>query len=178
MIILWKFSILISAFLLVQANCTYAVDEECVALNTLNGINSKLFALTDEVYPTNGLFFCSQVAPDQYQCDCPTFYACKDKPDPWGNSIGMCGCCAWYVPVIIITLVLLFLATPFILGSICCKSKWYLFGYPPPLPIIVPRRGAVTRVLTGPSIPPHLFTEFNIQHFADEEPHRVKREEL
>lgn len=163
--------------LFLLANPANASTPQCINLNNLNGLNYNLFGLTKEVYTSNDLLFCAKNAPPQYKCSCPTMYACREKPDPWGKNIGSCRCCAWYVVVLIVVLVVLFLASPIILLTVFCKWKWYLTGYPPPLPLIVPRRGAMTRVPTGPSIPPHLFTEFHRRNFSEDEPQRSRRAE-
>lgn len=173
----WAFFFLMTALILLNAAVVHADNRECVSLDSLQGINRKLLASVKESYATNALLFCASTAPSQYMCSCPMFYACDEKPDPWGKNIGSCNCCSWYVILICITLVLLCLGSPIIFLSVLCRKKWYLFGFPPPLPLIVPRRGAITRVLAGSSIPSHLFEEFSRQNFADDEPHRIKREE-
>lgn len=164
-------------FVFLVINPVEASESKCLKLIDLNGVNFNLFGLTDVSFTTTDLLFCSPDAPSQFKCTCPSIYSCHKKPDPWGKNIGSCECCAWYIILIIVVLVILMMVPPAILLTVLCKKKWYLTGDPPALPLIVPRRGAMTRVPTGPSIPPHLFTEFHRHNFSEDEPQRLRRAE-
>ena len=158
-----------AALVLVLCLCPIVVCSQlCPALKDVQQVS--ITAMTSAGYSVDGSgnYFCSDSAPASLQCSCSSSSICAAKADPWGRDIGMCTCCAQWVYVVLAVFCVLFgILMTIIAYGLCLRGKWWFDGFPPPITVQFPKRGAPTIAPAGASLPVHLFRGYRSQDFIN-----------
>ncbi|AAZ10895.1 Enriched in surface-labeled proteome protein 11 [Trypanosoma equiperdum] len=146
-----------------------SLENRCQPLSSLKGVNRAILNKSGEEYKESDELFCERGAPEQFKCNCGVATTCLSKKDPWGNNIGVCGCCPpWLFLFYTFFTIIVGFAIASAFYICCCRGKWWFDGYPKAIIPAFSRRGPGTVVPAAVPLPPTLFRGYRTTDFVND----------
>lgn len=142
--------------------------KQCSYLSEIPYLNARL--ARELGLWSGGRYFCAKGSPEQYRCSCDYMERCFPFSDESGRSIGVCGCCHYWLTALVS--VMLGISVFALLSFVYAKwwmGRWWLDGFPWRPRWIIPGSRSIIPCPVGQPLPENLFRGYESSDFVTDD---------